>query len=206
MSTFPILIAGPSGVGKSTIIKDIRKRFPQIEGYKTTTTREPRPGQDDTYHFVSPAEFQRMIAAGEMLEWAKVHNNYYGAQKQHVQKILDQGKYPIPLNAVDVQGIRAYRRMFPNLLDIFITFESLEELPERIRTTRPNASEEEIATRMASAQEELAAILEYEHVVVNKNGELQETIDKVAGIITAAIQPTAPHKQSGVTGTNTSIA
>ncbi len=185
---FPILIAGPSGVGKSTIIKAVLERFRELRPFKTTTTRPPRAGGEDRYHFVSPEEFEQLIAEGKMLEWAKVHGNYYGAQKAHVQEILDQGKFPMPVNAVDVQGVRTYKKLFPNALTIFVTYESLEELPKRIRTTRPEATETEIATRLMSAQQEMAAAGEYEHIIVNREGHLQQTVEEVAGIISTKIQ------------------
>ncbi|MBI2590053.1 guanylate kinase [Candidatus Berkelbacteria bacterium] len=179
----PILIAGPSGVGKSTIIQAIVDRFPQLALYKTTTTRDRRSSVDDKYYFVSENEFKSLIEAGRMLEWAKVHGHYYGAQKKHIQEILDHGKFPLPENAVDVQGVRTYRKVFPGLLAIFVAFESLEELPKRIRKTRPEATEEEISTRLASAQREMAAIIEYRHVVINHEGKLDKAIQEVAGII-----------------------
>ncbi len=179
----PILIVGPSGVGKSTIIGEIAKRYPQLERFQTTTTRPPRDAHDTRYHFVSRDEFERMIADGAFLEWTAVHGNLYGTERSRIEAILERGKYPFPSNAIDVKGVRAYEREFPGVLAIFIAYDSLAELPARIRRTRPEASEDEIARRLATANEEMAEMGHYRHVVHNHEGKLDQAVDEVARII-----------------------
>jgi guanylate kinase len=183
----PILIAGPSGVGKSTIINRVAEVFPQLETFKTTTTRPPRHNSDDRYHFVSRDEFNLMIKNNEFLEWAEVHGNLYGAERKVVEDILAQGRYPLPINAVDIVGVRAYKKIFPSLLAIFIAYDSLDELPDRIRRTRPETTEEEIAKRMESAHKEMSVINEFDYVVYNHEGKIDEATNEVVRIITETL-------------------
>ena len=187
----PILIVGPSGVGKSTIIERIAAVFPQLERLKTTTTRPPRHSNDDRYHFVSRDEFERMAAQGEFLEWSETHGNLYGTERAVLDTILTAGKYPFPNNAIDIKGVEAYRKAFPDLVAIFIAYDSLEQLPDRIRKTRPETTEEEIARRMATAKEEMAAIDHFDHVVYNHEGKVDQATAEVIAIIenTLNLQP-----------------
>ncbi|MGI6103626.1 MAG: guanylate kinase [Patescibacteria group bacterium] len=182
MQPVPILIVGPSGVGKSAVIDRILGRFPSIEAYKTTTTRPPR-GNETKYHFVDRQEFARLIQADELLEWAEVHGNLYGVQRTHIQSIIDRGKWPIALNGIDVQGVVTYRQQYPDLLAIFLAFDSLDQLAERLRTTRPDMSEAGIAVRRATAESEMAAVSDFDHVIVNHYGQLDRTVDRVAALI-----------------------
>lgn len=180
----PILIVGPSGVGKNTIIDRVVPKFAELEFYKTTTSRQQRSPSEDKYHFVDEAEFRRLIETGEMIEWAEVHGNRYGAQRQHIQAVLERGHYPVPVNAIDpVKGVPVYRQLFPGLLAIFIRYESLDELEQRLRRTRPDTSEAEITTRLTTARAEMATLDQYEHVVINREGKLDEAVAEVAQII-----------------------
>lgn len=183
----PILIVGPSGVGKSTIIEQIDALFPQLERFKTTTTRAPRHTADDRYHFVSRDEFEQMVGRDEFLEWTETHGNLYGTERRVIQDILDRGKYPFPSNAIDIKGVEAYRQAFPNLLAIFIAYDSLDQLPDRIRKTRPETTEEEITKRMATAKQEMASIDHFDHVVYNHEGKVDQATCEVAAIITTTL-------------------
>ncbi len=183
MTPVPILIVGPSGVGKSTIIAEIARRYPQLEPFKTTTTRPPRDAADTRYHFVTRQEFERMRDAGEFLEWTETHGNLYGTERKLVDDILARGKYPFPSNAIDVKGVRAYEAAFPGVLSIFIAYDSLDELPARIRRTRPEATEEEITRRLETAKQEMADISHYQHVVYNHEGKVEQAENEVARII-----------------------
>lgn len=186
MNPVPILIVGPSGVGKNAVIERLLTLFSNLEPYLTTTSRAPRPGEDK-YHFVSREQFQWMIERGEILEWAETHGNLYGVQQIHIQSVLDRGKFPIARNGIDVKGVPVYQQLFPGTLAIFLTFESLDQLAERIRTTRPETTEEEIATRLETARQEMEAVGHFEHVVVNREGRLDETVEEVSKIIEAKL-------------------
>ncbi len=177
-----IIIAGPSGVGKSTILAKILPKFDNIQKLRTITTRPKRTGEGgEQYHFVSTPEFENLIDTGELIEWTRINNYYYGARKKDLDNMLEQGIYPIA--AIDIKGVKKYKEIFPDLLTIFISYESLEELPERLRATRPDASEAEITKRLETAKKEMEAIGEYEHIVINKKDRLEETLEKVAQII-----------------------
>ncbi|MBI4032374.1 hypothetical protein HY374_01580 [Candidatus Berkelbacteria bacterium] len=179
----PILIVGPSGVGKNAIIDRILPMFTELESYKTTTSRPKRTPTEDKYHFVSEAAFKRLIETGGMLEWTETHGHRYGVQRAHIQAVLDDGKYPIARNGIDVKGVPAYQQLFPGTLAIFITVESLDQLAQRIRRTRLGTPEMEIATRLATAREEMAALDQFTHVVVNQEGKLDDAVEEVAQII-----------------------
>lgn len=176
-----IIIAGPSGVGKSTILESILPKFKEIKKLKTITTRPKRAGEGEKYYFTSEDDFKNLITSGDLIEWAQIHGHFYGAKKSEVEKMIKEGTYPIA--AIDVQGVRKYKKIFPDLLAIFISYDSLAELPKRLRSTRPDASEEEIQKRLTTAQGEMKAVNEYEHVVLNHEGQLNKTIDTVVGII-----------------------
>lgn len=180
----PILIVGPSGVGKNAIIDRIVPMFAELDFFKTTTSRPKRTPTEDKYHFVSREEFMRLVQSGQMLEWAENHGNLYGAQRRHVQELLDAGKYPVPMSAVDaVKGVPAYTRLFPGTLTIFIRYESLDQLANRLVGTRPEITPEEVQVRLTTAKEEMAVIDQFKHVVTNRQGQLPKTIEEVAQII-----------------------
>lgn len=118
-----------------------------------------------------------------MLEWEETHGNHYGTQKRHIEEVIESDHYPVPQSAVDVRGVQSYKKVYPGTLAIFLTFESLDDLPARLRRSRPEASDEEIAIRLETAKREMATVEQFEHVVVNKEGKLDETIEAVARII-----------------------
>lgn len=188
MKPVPIIIAGPSGVGKSTIIKAIAAQIKEIETYKTITTRQPRASEEDRYIFVDANNFHELIKKGALIEWAEVHGNFYGAAKKDVLEIIDRGNFPMPVNAVDVQGVATYKKIFPGLVSIFISYGSLSELPARIRATRPDATDEDVQTRLISAQKEMEAARNFDYVVENPEERLDETIEKVRNIIVKKIR------------------
>lgn len=182
MNPVPIIVCGPSGVGKNAVIDRILPMFPKLQAFKTTTSRVPRPGEVK-YHFVTREGFRQLVDEGAMLEWEETHGNLYGTQKRHIEAVIESGHYPVPQSAVDVRGVQSYKAVYPGTLAIFLTFESLDDLPARVRRSRPEATDEEIATRLETAQREMATIDQFEHVVVNKEGKLDETVDEVATII-----------------------
>ncbi len=150
------IIAGPSGVGKGTVINHLKELHPEWEYPISATTRESRPAEKDgqTYHFVSDEEFKRMIEEDELLEYAIVHQEeYYGTIKAPIINALKQGK--IIIREVDMQGLESIREAIPekNLVSIFLTVPDKQDLIDRI-LKRGKLPEEEIKRRMESAEKE----------------------------------------------------
>ncbi|WP_072801907.1 guanylate kinase [Rhodococcoides yunnanense] len=163
-----IVLAGPSGVGKSSVVRVVRRELPELWFSVSVTTRDPRPGEVDgeDYHFVTAAEFDRMIEADELLEWASVHSGLHrsGTPSAPVEKALEDGK-PVLLE-LDLAGARAVRVSKPEALLVFMAPPTWEDLVQRL-TSR--ATEESHATerRLETAKVELAAQEEFDTVIVN---------------------------------------
>jgi guanylate kinase len=177
-----LVITGPSGVGKGTLIRLLLDRFPGMALSVSATTRAPRPGEEDgvDYRFLSPEEFQRRIDAGEFLEWAEYAGHRYGTLKSELERDAD----PLVLE-IEVQGARKVRERVPEATSVFIAPPSDEALRTRL-VGRGSDDPEQIERRLAVAREELAARDEFDHVVVNDDLEaaVQELADLVATITT----------------------
>jgi guanylate kinase len=161
------VLAGPTAVGKGTVAAYVRERHPEIWISVSVTTRPPRPGEVDGEHywFVDDAEFDRMVAEGELLEWAVVHKRArYGTPRRPVDDALAAGR-PALLE-IDLQGARQVRRSMPEALFVFLKPPSWDELVNRL-VGRGTESEEERARRLETAVEELAAESEFDVTVVN---------------------------------------
>ena len=163
-----IVLAGPSGVGKSSVVRLVRRVLPELWFSVSVTTRDPRPGEIDgeDYHFVTAAEFDRMIEAGELLEWASVHGGLHrsGTPAAPVEQALDEGK-PVLLE-LDLAGARSVRVSKPEAQLVFMAPPTWDDLVQRL-TSR--ATEEAAATerRLQTAKVELAAQEEFDTVIVN---------------------------------------
>jgi guanylate kinase len=167
MTTLTV-IAGPTAVGKGTIVKHILENHPEILLSVSATTRSPRPDEIDGKHyfFVSDDEFDRMIAEGELLEWAVVHRNHrYGTPRKPVEDALSKNKQIIL--EIDVQGAQQIKAAMPEANLIFIAPPSFEELLNRLKT-RGTESQEQIAIRLETAKTEMDQAATFDHVVVNK--------------------------------------
>ena len=167
-STRLTVLAGPTAVGKGTVAAYVRERHPEIWISVSVTTRPPRPGEVDGEHywFVDDAEFDRMTAEDELLEWAVVHQRArYGTPRRPVEEALAAGR-PALLE-IDLQGARQVRRTMPEALFVFLKPPSWEELVNRL-VGRGTESEEERARRLETAVEELAAEAEFDVTVVNR--------------------------------------
>jgi guanylate kinase len=165
-----IVLTGPSGVGKGTLVKLLLARHPELYLSISATTRNPRPGEIDGkhYYFVTKEEFEQTIETGQLLEWAEYAGNYYGTPRDRVQEQIDLGRSV--LLEIEVVGARQIKQAFPQTLCIFILPPSVSELERRLRG-RGKDSEDAIARRLKRAQEELAASTEFDRQIVNDNLE-----------------------------------
>lgn len=161
-----IVLTGPSGVGKGTLLRSLVQRHPELYVSVSVTTRTPRPGEIDgrNYYFVSRNAFERMVANGELLEWAEFAGNFYGTPRAAVEEQIQRGRWVIL--EIELEGARQIRRSFPEALRIFILPPSLPELEYRIRN-RGQDSEESILRRLRHAQEEIEAAREFDLQIVN---------------------------------------
>ena len=175
-----IIITGPSGVGKGTLVKLLLQRHPLLQISISATTREPRPGENDgiEYYFLSKKDFETAILNNELLEWAEYAGNYYGTPKAQVIEQLAQGNYVVL--EIEVEGARAIANIFPEATRIFILPPSIEALEARIRNRGAN-SEESIAKRLSIAKREIAASSEFDFEIVND--ELEKAINQLESAI-----------------------
>jgi guanylate kinase len=160
------VLSGPSGVGKGSVVAELRRRHPEVWVSVSVTTRSPRPGEIDglQYHFVDAAEFDRMARAGELLEQASYAQNCYGTPRRPVEQRLAAG---LPaLLEIDLQGARQVRAVFPDARLVFLTPPSWPELVRRL-TDRGTEDDERVRRRLEHARAELAAEPEFDHVIVN---------------------------------------
>jgi guanylate kinase len=179
-----IVISGPSGVGKDTILQGLKQTSYPFYFVVTATTRPRRYNEVDgvDYHFVSVGEFAEMIEKNELLEYAVVYGDYKGIPKKHVREALASGRDVIM--RIDVQGAATIRRLVPNAITIFLTAESEEKLVRRLRE-RKTEEADQLKMRIVTARRELQRIVEFDYVVINREDALDETVDQVLSIIKA---------------------
>jgi guanylate kinase len=179
-----VVISGPSGVGKDATLKLMKEKNPFFYFVVTATTRPRRPNEIDgqDYHFVTVGEFAEMIEQGELLEYAVVYGDYKGIPKKHVRQALASGMDVIM--RIDVQGAATIRKLVPNAITIFLSAENEEELVSRL-SERKTESPGQLKMRIVTARKELQRMQEFDYVVVNRDRQLQETVDRVLAIITA---------------------
>lgn len=179
-----IILSSPSGAGKSTLAKRLMAWDPEIRFSVSATTRAPRPGEQDgrEYYFRTRAEFEAMIAAGEMLEHAEVFGNFYGSPKGPVEQAMGEGRDT--LFDIDWQGGQQVRNstLGQDVVSIFVLPPSIAELESRLRG-RAQDSDEVIAGRMRKSRDEISHWAEYDYVLVND--DLEATAARLQGIIEA---------------------
>lgn len=175
-----IIISGPSGAGKGTLVERLVARVPDVWVSVSATTRAPRPGEVDgeDYVFLSADEFERRVQAGEFLEWASVHGNRYGTLRSTVEAKITEGRQVIL--EIDPQGAAQVKALMPDAVLIFILAPSMEELERRIRG-RGAETDEQVAVRLATAVRELELVGTYDYVV--ENDDVLRATDELAEIL-----------------------
>lgn len=179
------MILGPSGSGKGTVIKYLKKEFTDAVFPISCTTRPPRPNErnGEVYEYLTKEKFQRKIDEGEFLEWARVHHDYlYGTLKRQILQPLEEGK--IVIREVDMQGVESIQKLLPKekVVSIFITAPSWENLKKRIlgRSSIPQA---ELLEREKSFKREMEFSSQCDYVVMSEEGKIAEYCTQVANII-----------------------
>ncbi len=179
-----VIISGPSGVGKDTIIDALRARprDPDYHYVVTCTTRAPRPGEVPgvSYQFLTTEAFAALRDAGELLEWAEVHGNWYGTPRLDVAEALAAG-HDVILK-IDVQGASAVKQRVPAALLVFLVPPSMEALFQRLRS-RATETADELEIRQRNAAIELARQGDYDRVVVNEDNQVERTAAEIEAII-----------------------
>jgi guanylate kinase len=190
-----IVISGPSGAGKDTVMQRMQERGLPFHFVVTATTRPKRPAEVNgrDYFFVTKEEFARMIDEDELIEHAIVYGDYKGIPKQQVREALESGKDVVM--RIDVQGAETVRKMAPDALMIFITTESEEELVHRLET-RKTETADSLAIRIATARKELKRMEAFDYVIVNRDFQLDVTVDAIRAIIEAEHHRVNPRKVS----------
>jgi len=177
-----IVISGPSGVGKGTVCACLRKKMPQLVYSVSVTTRKPRKGEQDgvNYFFKSKQEFEQMIHAGELIEWAEYVGNYYGTPRKFVEEKLKQGRDVIL--EIDVQGALQVKKKYPNAVFIFLLPPTMEDLRKRIEN-RGTENPEVLNQRLQEATKEYQFLNRYDYVVIND--EVEQACERIQSIIMA---------------------
>ena len=183
-----LVLTGPSGVGKGTVLQALLARYPQVWLSVSATTRDPRPGErhGENYFFMDRSSFMEQVERGEFLEWAEFAGHAYGTPAGPIRSRLRAGQTVVL--EIEVEGARQVRRRLPTAVQVFLRPPSMAALEERIRG-RGSDSEDSIAKRIARAREELARATEFDHVVLN--GDLKQAIADVDAILQVMVS-TAP--------------
>jgi guanylate kinase len=195
--TFPnpmlVVVSGPSGVGKSTIVAELARRRPQVVPIVTATTRAQRPGEIDGvhYHFLSDEAFRRLIERGGLLEHANNHGHWYGTPIDQVRGILAAGRDAIL--TISPEGARNVRRLVPDALLIFVMPPNMEALAERLRR-RGSESGASLARRRRDAERWISESHDYDHVVVNETGRPEQAADRIWEIIQVEARREPPRR------------
>lgn len=182
---------GPSGVGKTVIGHALLRRFKRLKKIVTYTTRKQRPGEVNhvDYHFVTPAEFERKVAADDFIEHAVVHGDSYGSAWDDLRRFQQEGISVLFI--IDIQGAKIFKRKLKDAVTIFLMPDSMDSLRSRIERRRSKETPEQVERRMQTARREMAQKDWARHVVCNKQGERAEAIRMVAKIVKGYMYPGA---------------
>ncbi len=190
-----IVISGPSGAGKDTVVQRMKERGMPFHFVVTATTRPKRPNETNgrDYFFVTKEEFARMIDENELFEYAIVYGDYKGPPKAQVREALASGQDVVM--RLDVQGAETVRKLVSEALLIFITAENGQELERRLRE-RKTETPAELSIRIATARQELKRVEAFDYIVINSDDQLDETVDRISSIIDAEHHRVKPRKVS----------
>jgi len=177
-----VIISAPSGAGKDTVIERLVEAVPDAVVYITATSRKPRPGEvhGRHYFFYEPEKFREEIEAGNFLEWSMVHGDFKGVRRDALAETLE--RHRVVIVKPEPQGMRKIKALLPEALTVFIMPPSVDSLRRRL-VTRGTESPEQLELRMRNAEIEMAAAPEYDHVVVNEDGKIEDTVRQIASII-----------------------
>lgn len=177
-----VIVSAPSGGGKNTVIERLVKRLDDAVVYVTATSRKPRPNEVNgkDYYFYSPEKFREEIEQGNFLEWSMVHGEFKGVRRDILGDTLRD--HAIVIVAPDPQGMRKIKSQLPEVLTVFIMPPSVEALQRRL-VARGTETRQEREIRLRNAEIEMAAAPEYDYVVVNEDGKIDETVEEIAKII-----------------------
>lgn len=175
----PIVLAAPSGTGKTTIAHRLVEGTGEFVFSVSATTRRPRKGERNgmDYEFMAREEFEAMVGRGEFAEWAEVHGNFYGTPRRALEEAIARGEFVVL--DIDVQGARQIRAVFPQALLVFVIPPSAEVLVSRL-TKRGTEADEEVVRRLRNARKELARAGDFDHVVVND--DLERAVEEVRAV------------------------
>ncbi len=195
-SGFPLVLAGPSGSGKTTVGRAL-ERLTEVKFSVSATTRPRRTEEEDgvDYRFLERERFEAMVEEGRLLEWAEVHGHLYGTPRSNLEEARRAGRHL--LLDIDVQGARSVREKVPDAVSVFLLPPDGRRIVRRLRG-RGTEGDEEIRRRLEAAREELAAVGEFDYVVVND--VLEETVEEIEGILRAEerrIERMGPRVQEG---------
>ncbi|KAB8143992.1 guanylate kinase [Chloroflexia bacterium SDU3-3] len=188
-----VVISGPSGVGKDTVLMRMRELGFPFHFVVTATSRARRPSERDgyDYHFVSEERFRDMIAGDELLEWAEVYGHYKGIPKSEIRQAHASGRDVIL--RIDVQGAATMRQLVPGAIFIFIAPASIDELRNRLRWRRTE-TDDEMERRLGVAMAEMEQVRNFDYVVVNREDKLDEAVGQIRSIIHAERLRVVPQK------------
>ena len=190
-----LILSGPSGAGKDAVLSSLRKLEIPFEFITTVTTRPKRPGEANNvdYRFIADADFQRMVKQGQLLEWANVYGNWYGVPKQPVKQALEAGRDVII--KVDIQGSESIKKVLPQAVSIFLAAPSIQELTDRLKK-RDTESKTDLNLRLQTAAEEMQKQHTFDHVVINRQQQLDSVVSNIMDIIAAEKGRATPRQYS----------